>query len=191
MAVAQALGLPDDPQRDAEPVDDQSVPDAYALVGKLGGDHDTVGRRAREALAPGDGGVEEGDGIDSEGGEIDLGAPVRRTAGDGDAQRGRVGAGVLAPGSGCLFVEEAAGELVRPGVRGEDQLRGREAAQGGDGVVAETGGEAGDDADECGDEHHDGPHEQKTPSGGAQLQQSEEHSGSLRWIDVRDGASLR
>lgn len=189
MAVGGALGQPDDAQLDAEPVDDQGVADTYALVGEFGGHHDAVRLPVREAVAVGDRGVEEGAGLDAEGGEVDLGAAVRRAAGDGDTQRGRVGVRVRAPGGGGLLVEETAGELVGPGVRGEDQLRGREAAQRGDGVVTQAGGEAGDDADECGDEHHDGPHEQKAPSGGAQLQQSEEHGGSLRWIDVRDGAS--
>ncbi len=88
-----------------------------------------------------------------------------------------------------LRVEEAAGELVGPGVGREDEVRGGQAAQGGDGVVAEAGGETGDDADECGDEHHDGSHEREAPSGGTQLQQSEEHGGSLRGR-FRDGASL-
>lgn len=190
MAVTGAFGPSDDAQLDAQPVDDERVADAHALVGELGGHHHAVRRHVGEPEARGDRGREEGAGFDAESGEVDLGATIRRAAGDGDPERGRPGVRVPAPRGGGLPVEEAAGELVGPGVRGEDQLRGGQAAQRGDGVVTQAGGEAGDDADERGDEHHDGSHEQEASTGGAQFQESEEHGGSLRWIDVRDGASL-
>ncbi|WP_328951082.1 hypothetical protein [Streptomyces sp. NBC_00184] len=119
MSVAGALGPTHDAQFDAEPVDDEGVPDAHALVGELGGHHHAVGRRTGEAVALGDRGGQEGAGFDAEGGEIDLGATIRRAAGDGDAQRSRLRARVRAPGGGGLLVEEAAGELVGFGVRGE------------------------------------------------------------------------
>ncbi len=122
MAVAGPLGPPDDPQFDAQPVDDECVAHAHAVVGELGGHHHGVRRHVGEAFPLVDGGGEEGAGLDAESGEIDLGAAVRRAAGDGDPQRGRLGVRVLAPGGGGLLVEETAGELVGPRVRGEDQL---------------------------------------------------------------------
>ncbi len=148
---------------------------------------------ASDSGAPGGAaGVEEGAGFHAERGEVHLRLPVGGAARDGDAETGGLDAPAGAPAVQFRRADQAAGELVGVGAAREGEVGGGQGAQRGDGVVAESGGESADDADERGDEDHHAPHEEEAAAGRLQFEQGQVHGRCLpAFFCLRDTVSPR